>query len=285
MPIEKVNTTDIQSDETNVDWLATGERMTEENLNRPVKQVAEVLNNAIDDIESEFANLTVGTSNALQQEIADRTAADVAEEAARINADNAEQTARINADNLLQSNIDTEIQNRTNADNTLQANIDAEIQNRTNADNTLQANIDDIIANRLKASNISTVDEFLNSNSLNVQDVLDDLDNELYEISRGNRRHSWWWGWATINVKATRQTTKINFPSAVPSTHSVQNVIICFRGTVPGVYSGRSSIHQVPIVSVKSFDNSGFVLDHFNHVNKTNIGNVQISYLALVRKS
>lgn len=90
MPIEKVNITDDQNAETNVDWLATGERMTEDNLNRPVKQVAQVLNNAIDDIESEFANLTIGTSNALQQEITDRT----------------------NADNVLEEKIDTEIATR-----------------------------------------------------------------------------------------------------------------------------------------------------------------------------
>lgn len=155
MPIEKVNTTDIQSDETNVDWLATGERMTEENLNRPVKQVAEVLNNAIDDIESEFANLTVGTSNALQEEIADRTSAD-----------DAEQTARINADNALQSNIDAEIQNRTNVDNALRADIDAEIDNRIAAD-------DNERAARIAADNHLTYIAATGKNALNLNPYFD----------------------------------------------------------------------------------------------------------------
>lgn len=76
MPIEKVNTTQVQADETNVDWIANGERLNETNINRPARQVAEVLNNAIDEIEIELADINTGSTEGLQEEIDNRIAAD-----------------------------------------------------------------------------------------------------------------------------------------------------------------------------------------------------------------
>ena len=96
-----------------------------------------------------------GYKEDLDQEIADRTAADStlqanidAEAEARNLVDQqladivAEASARSSADTTLQSNIDAEASTRAAADTTLQGNIDTEVADRTAADSTLQSNID-----------------------------------------------------------------------------------------------------------------------------------------------
>jgi hypothetical protein len=97
-----------------------------------------------------------GYKEDLDQEIADRTAADstlqanIDAEAETRNlvdqqlADDivAEASARSSADTTLQSNIDAEASTRAAADTTLQGNIDTEVADRTAADSTLQSNID-----------------------------------------------------------------------------------------------------------------------------------------------
>lgn len=57
MALEKINTTDVQNDETNVNWIANGERANEAVLNRPAKDVAEVVNRNIDDLNATFGNI------------------------------------------------------------------------------------------------------------------------------------------------------------------------------------------------------------------------------------
>lgn len=47
--VEKINITDVQEDETNVDWYADGERANAEVLNRPIKQISGVVNQIIED--------------------------------------------------------------------------------------------------------------------------------------------------------------------------------------------------------------------------------------------
>ncbi|WXB47870.1 hypothetical protein WCWAEYFT_CDS0168 [Vibrio phage VB_VaC_TDDLMA] len=49
--VDKINITDVQEDETNVDWYADGERANALVLNRPVKQIAGVVNEIIDEVD------------------------------------------------------------------------------------------------------------------------------------------------------------------------------------------------------------------------------------------
>lgn len=53
MSFEKINTTNIQANETNVNWIANGEKANEAVLNRPAKDVAEIINTNIDLFEGE----------------------------------------------------------------------------------------------------------------------------------------------------------------------------------------------------------------------------------------
>jgi hypothetical protein len=91
--VEKINTTNDQNAETNVDWLDTGERMTKENLNRPVKQVADKVNELIDYVDDSKVDL--------QSQIDERVSVDMS----LSDSIDAEAAARINADDSLSSRI------------------------------------------------------------------------------------------------------------------------------------------------------------------------------------
>jgi hypothetical protein len=53
MAFEKINTTNVQANETNVNWIANGEKANEVVLNRPAKEVAEIVNANIDAFSDE----------------------------------------------------------------------------------------------------------------------------------------------------------------------------------------------------------------------------------------
>lgn len=57
MPIDIINITDIQANETNVNWFADGERANALVLNRPIKEV------------SAKVNETIGVTNTLQTDV------------------------------------------------------------------------------------------------------------------------------------------------------------------------------------------------------------------------
>lgn len=57
MTIEKINITDVQNDETNVNWYQNGEDADEEILARPTKQVAEIVNDVIDQTNENTENI------------------------------------------------------------------------------------------------------------------------------------------------------------------------------------------------------------------------------------
>ena len=65
--LDRINTTDIQADETNVNWYANGEKADETVLNRPTKQVAEIVNLVMDEVDN---NVTVAENNAVAMAIA-----------------------------------------------------------------------------------------------------------------------------------------------------------------------------------------------------------------------
>lgn len=50
--VDKINITDIQANETNVDWYADGERANSLVLNRPIKQIAGTINEVIDELNN-----------------------------------------------------------------------------------------------------------------------------------------------------------------------------------------------------------------------------------------
>jgi hypothetical protein len=105
-------------------------------------EVEEALDSKIDSrvetINGTISDLNTSLSNALDQEITNRTNA---ESALQTNINN-EVSERSEADTTLQTNIDNEATTRANKDTELSGAITAEETARTNADETLQSNID-----------------------------------------------------------------------------------------------------------------------------------------------
>lgn len=159
---------------------------TEDLLDDKIDYSVDVLNDTISD-------LCATLSQALDQEITDRTREDsnlqsnITDEAtARTEADTllradleGEISARFDADTLLQSNLDDEISARFTADTLLQSNIHDEEVARISADNNLQAQIDTIEATQNIVDIVGTKADLDDYDTRNLKDgakiqVLDD---------------------------------------------------------------------------------------------------------------
>ena len=149
--VDKINITG--NPDTNVDWFADGERANATVLNRPIKQVSQVVNDVIDEIGNVISN---------------------------------EETARLAGDAALQASIDAETTARITADISLQNQIDAEETARITADQSLDTRVTALENSPAAsaASDITTVDTFTFSDGLNVQDVLSDFDNQFSQIAQ-----------------------------------------------------------------------------------------------------
>ena len=105
------------------------------------------IDSSVETINGTISDLNTSLSNALDQEITNRTSA---ESALQTNIDN-EATARSEADIALQTNIDNEVTARENKDTELSGAISDEVTARTSADETLQSNIDAEANDRISA--------------------------------------------------------------------------------------------------------------------------------------
>lgn len=148
---------------------------------------------SVDILNDKISDLCATLSQALDQEITDRTREDsnlqsnITDEAtARTEADTllradleGEISARFDADTLLQSNLDDEISARFTADTLLQSNIHDEEVARISADNNLQAQIDTIEATQNIVDIVGTKADLDDYDTRNLKDgakiqVLDD---------------------------------------------------------------------------------------------------------------